>query len=175
MSKASVGKMVWIAFLLMAATDECLSQTTAPVAGSNLFVEWFTKYWYLIVPLAVILLVSYVMIALGMRFASRVMHMQSVVNRRAMGADLAERVLRTGQPAVATVLESYDTGMRVARIFILVRLKFQVQPEGGLPAYEAELVAPISPVKLADFAPGCSVKLRFDPVTREIAIDQPMR
>ena len=141
----------------------------------DLFAVWFTKYWYLIAPLAVVLLVSFALIALGMRFASRVMDRQSEVIRHVMGADLAERVLRTGQPAVAMVLESYDTDMRVASIFILVRLKFQVQPEGGLPAYQAELVAPISPVKLADFAPGRSVKLRFDPVSHEIAIDQPMR
>jgi hypothetical protein len=141
----------------------------------DLFAVWFTKYWYLIVPIAVVVLPAFVAITLAKRHASHVMHMQSVVNRRAMGADLAERVLRTGQPAVATVLESHDTGMRAARIYILVRLKFQVQPEGGWPAFEAELVAPISPVKLADFAPGRSVKLRFDPVSHEIAIDQPMR
>ncbi len=136
---------------------------------------WFTKYWHLIVPIAVVALLAFVMTTLAKRYVSRVMHVQSVVNRRVMGVDRAERVLRTGQPAVATVLESYDTAMRVERIYILVRLKLRVQPEGGLPAYETELDAPISPVKLADFAPGRSVKLRFDPVSREIAIDQPMR
>lgn len=136
---------------------------------------WFTKYWHLIVPIAVVALLAFVMTTLAKRYVSRVMHVQSVVNRRVMGVDRAERVLRTGQPAVATVLESYDTAMRVERIYILVRLKLRVQPEGGLPAYETEMDAPISPVKLADFAPGRSVKLRFDPVSREIAIDQPMR
>lgn len=136
---------------------------------------WFTEYWYLIVPLAVVVLLPFVLTTLAKRYVSRVVHLQRVVNRHVMGADLAERVLRTGQPAVARVLESYDTAMRVERIYILVRLKLLVQPEGGLPAYETELVAPISPVKLADFAPGRSVKLRFDPVSREIAIDQPMR
>ena len=141
----------------------------------DLFAVWFTKYWYLIVPIAVVALLAFVMTTLAKRYVSRVMHVQSVVNRRVMGVDRAERVLRTGQPAVATVLESYDTGVRVERIYIIVRLKLQVQPEGGLPAYETELDAPISPVKLADFAPGRSVKLRFDPVSREIAIDQPMR
>ncbi len=136
---------------------------------------WFTKYWYLIVPIAAIVLLAFVLTTLAKRHVFRVMHTQSVVNRQVMGADRAERVLRTGQPAVGVVLDSYDTGTRVERIFVLVRLKFQVRPEGGLPAYEAELVAPISPVKLADFAPGRSVKLRFDPVSREIAIDQPVR
>jgi len=136
---------------------------------------WFTEYWYLIVPLAVVVLLPFVLTTLAKRYVSRVVHLQRVVNRHVMGADLAERVLRTGQPAAARVLESYDTAMRVERIYILVRLKLLVQPEGGLPAYETELVAPISPVKLADFAPGRSVKLRFDPVSREIAIDQPMR
>lgn len=140
----------------------------------DLLAAWFTKYWYLIVPIAVILLVSFGLVALGMRFASKVMDRQGEVIRRDMGADLAERVLRTGQPAVGMVLESHDTGRRAAYFYILVWLKFQVQPEGGLP-YEAELVAPISPVKIADFAPGRSVKLRFDPVSHEIAIDQPMR
>jgi hypothetical protein len=141
----------------------------------DLFAVWFTKYWHLIIPIAVIALLAFVLITLAKRHVSRVMQAQHVVNRQVMGADRAERVLRTGQPAAATVLDSHDTGMRVERIFVLVRLKFRVQPEGGLPAYETELVAPISPVKLADFAPGRSVKLRFDPVSREIAIDQPMR
>ncbi|PLC02101.1 hypothetical protein CY658_29280 [Variovorax sp. RO1] len=141
----------------------------------DLFAMWFTEYWYLIVPIAVVVLLPFVLTTLAKRYVLRVTHLQRVVNRHVMGADLAERVLRTGQPAVARVLESYDTAMRVERIYILVRLKLQVQPEGGLPAYETELVAPISPVKLADFAPGRSVKLRFDPVSREIAIDQPMR
>ena len=141
----------------------------------DLFAMWFTEYWYLIVPIAVVVLLPFVLTTLAKRYVLRVVHLQRVVNRHVMGADLAERVLRTGQPAVARVLESYDTAMRVERIYILVRLKLQVQPEGALPAYETELVAPISPVKLADFAPGRSVKLRFDPVSREIAIDQPMR
>ena len=139
------------------------------------FAVWLTKYWYLIVPIAVIALLVFVLATMAKRHVGRVISMQGVVNRQVMGTDLAERVLRTGQPAVGVVLESYDTAMRVERIYILVRLKLQVQPEGGLPAYEAELTAPISPVKLADFAPGRSVKLRFDPVSREIAIDQPMR
>ncbi len=141
----------------------------------DLFAVWFTKYWYLIVPIAVIALLVFVMTTLVKRQVFRVMDTQSAVNREVKGTDRAERVLRTGQPAVGVVLESYDTGTRVERIYILVRLKFQVQPEGGLPGYETELVAPISPVKLADFAPGRSVKLRFDPASREIAIDQPVR
>lgn len=136
---------------------------------------WLTKYWYLIVPIAVIALLVFVLTTVAKRHVARVISMQGVVNRQVMGADRAERVLRTGQPAVGVVLESYDTATRVERIYILVRLKLQVQPEDGSPAYETELVAPISPVKLADFAPGRSVKLRFDPVSREIAIDQPVR
>lgn len=141
----------------------------------DLFAMWFTEYWYLIVSVAVFVLLPFVLTTLAKRYVFRVVNLQSAVNRQVMGADRAERVLRTGQPAMAMVLESYDTAMRVERIYILVRLKLQVQPEGGLPAFETELVAPISPVKLADFAPGRSVKLRFDPVSREIAIDQPMR
>ena len=136
---------------------------------------WFTKYWYLIVPIAVIALIVFVLTTVAKRHVTRVMGTQSTVNRQVMGTDRAERVLRTGQPAVGVVLESHDTATRVERIYILVRLKLQVQPGDGSPAYETELVAPISPVKIADFAPGRSVKLRFDPVSREIAIDQPVR
>ncbi|MFH0134038.1 hypothetical protein ACGLHS_27785 [Variovorax sp. VaC1] len=142
---------------------------------SDLFVGWFAEHWLLIVPIAVVLLLWSGLTALAKRYVFHILHMQSEVNRRVMGSDRAERVLRTGQAAVATVLDSHDTGMRVEFIYVMVRLKLRVQPEGGLPAYETELDAPISPVKLADFAPGRSVKLRFDPVSREIAIDQPMR
>lgn len=141
----------------------------------DLFAVWFTKYWHLIVPIAVIALLAFVLITLARNHVFRVMHMQSAVNRQVMGTDRAERVLRTGRPAAAVVLESHDTGIRVERIYIIVRLKFRVQPGGGLPDFETELDAPISPVKIADFAPGRSVKLRLDPVSREIAIDQPMR
>jgi len=141
----------------------------------DLLAVWFTKYWYLIVPIAVIALIVFVLTTVAKRQVFRVMSTQSTVNRQVMGTDRAERVLRTGQPAVGVVLESHDTATRVERIYILVRLKLQVQPEDGSPAYETELVAPISPVKIADFAPGRSVKLRFDPVSREIAIDQPVR
>ncbi|MFL9666383.1 hypothetical protein WIX39_005520 [Variovorax sp. AB1(2024)] len=141
----------------------------------DLLAVWFTKYWYLIVPIAVIALIVFVLTTVAKRHVTRVMSTQSTVNRQVMGTDRAERVLRTGQPAVGVVLESHDTATRVERIYILVRLKLQVQPGDGSPAYETELVAPISPVKIADFAPGRSVKLRFDPVSREIAIDQPVR
>ncbi|QRY33055.1 MULTISPECIES: hypothetical protein [unclassified Variovorax] len=141
----------------------------------DLLAVWFTKYWYLIVPIAVIALIVFVLTTVAKRQVFRVMGTQSTVNRQVMGTDRAERVLRTGQPAVGVVLESHDTATRVERIYILVRLKLQVQPGDGSPAYETELVAPISPVKIADFAPGRSVKLRFDPVSREIAIDQPVR
>jgi hypothetical protein len=141
----------------------------------DLLAVWFTKYWYLIVPIAVIALIVFVLTTVAKRQVFRVMGTQSAVNRQVMGTDRAERVLRTGQPAVGVVLESHDTATRVERIYILVRLKLQVQPGDGSPAYETELVAPISPVKIADFAPGRSVKLRFDPVSREIAIDQPVR
>jgi hypothetical protein len=141
----------------------------------DLLAVWFTKYWYLIVPIAVIALIVFVLTTVVKRHVTRVISTQSTVNRQVMGTDRAERVLRTGQPAVGVVLESHDTATRVERIYILVRLKVQVQPEDGSPAYETELVAPISPVKIADFAPGRSVKLRFDPVSREVAIDQPVR
>lgn len=127
---------------------------------------WLAMHWYLIPVLALLV---------GVLGAFGVMRLQKVVNREAMGVERAERVLRTGQPAVAMVLDTRDMGTRVERIYILTQLRLQVQPEGLVPAFEAEIVAPISPVKLAEFAPGRSVKLRVDPATREIAIDQPLR
>lgn len=134
---------------------------------------WFAEHWYLVVGVAMLLPV--LLAVLGWRFVLRVLRLQNVVNRRAMGLEQAERVLRTGQPATATVLDCHDTGMRVEAIYILVRLKFRVEPESGMSAFEGELIAPISPVRLAEFSLGRSVRLRVDPASREIAIDQPTR
>jgi len=36
-----------------------------------------------------------------------------------------------------------------------------------------ELTVPLSPVKMPQFAPGRMVRIKVDPATRDIAIDEP--
>jgi hypothetical protein len=71
------------------------------------------------------------------------------------------------------VLDSTDTRTRIDRIYILTRLRLQVDAVGGLPDFETELTVPLSPVKMPQFAPGRTVQVKVDPATRDIAIDQP--
>lgn len=101
--------------------------------------------------------------------------LQRLVVRRATNASTVKRVLADGQPATALVLDTYDTGNRVSSIFLMVKLSLRIEESPGVPSFETDTVVPISPVKLADFAVGKTVKVRVDPDAREVALDQPVR
>ncbi|VXB23652.1 DUF4381 domain-containing protein [Aeromicrobium sp. 9AM] len=101
--------------------------------------------------------------------------LQRVIVRHATHAGTVKRVLADGQPATAVVLDTYDTGNRVSSIFLMVRLDLRIEEAPGVAAFETQTVVPISPVKLADFAVGRTVKVRVDPATKDVAMDQPVR
>jgi len=99
--------------------------------------------------------------------------LQRAVVRKLTGEEKAEAVRRRGEPATALVLDTYDTGNRVARYFILTRLTLRVESSTG--SFETTLTTPISPVKQAEFSPGRTIKVRVDTGTREVAVDQARR
>lgn len=104
-----------------------------------------------------------------------VLVLQRVIVRVVSGEVSANRIRATGQPATAVVLDIHDTGHRVDAIFVLARLRLRVQPVDALTPFDVELDTPISPAKLAEFAPGRTVKVRVDRGTHEVAIDQERR
>jgi hypothetical protein len=123
------------------------------------------NFWYLLIPLAAVVVV--------VSGAFGVMKLQKASNAKAAGADRAAHVLRVGLPTTGKVLDSTDTRTRIDRIYILTRLRLHVDAVGGLPDFETELTVPLSPVKMPQFAPGRMVRIKVDPATRDIAIDEP--
>ncbi|GAA3528816.1 hypothetical protein GCM10022234_27630 [Aeromicrobium panaciterrae] len=101
--------------------------------------------------------------------------LQRLVVRHATHASTVERVLADGLPADAVVLDTYDTGNRVSSIFLMTKLSLRIEESSGVPAFETDIVVPISPVKLADFAVGRTIRVRVDPATKDVAVDQPTR
>lgn len=99
--------------------------------------------------------------------------LQRMLARQVAGEPRADAVRVSGLPARALVLETHDTGRRVFRIFMLTRLKLSVDAPDG--AFETEITVPISAVKVAEFAPGKTIKVRVDVQTGEVAVDQPQR
>jgi hypothetical protein len=124
-----------------------------------------SNWWYLLIPLAAVVVV--------VSGAFGILKLQKAANAKAAGTDRAAHVLRVGLPTTAKVLDSTDTRTRIDRIYILTRLRLQVDAVGGLPDFETELTVPLSPVKMPQFAPGRTVQVKVDPATRDIAIDQP--
>jgi hypothetical protein len=101
--------------------------------------------------------------------------LQRLVVRFKSDAGKVQHVLSSGQPATAVVLDTYDTGERVDTMYVLVRMRLRVEVSSESPAFEAEIVVPVSPVKLSDFAVGKSVKVRVVAASRDVAVDQPLR
>lgn len=118
----------------------------------------------------VIELLVVVVIAVVVVFA-----LQRLVVRFKTDAGKAEHVLSSGQPATAVVLDTYDTGERIDTMYVLVRMRLRVDASPEWPAFESEIVVPVSPVKLSDFSVGKSAKVRVVAASRDIAIDQPLR
>ncbi len=101
--------------------------------------------------------------------------LQRVIVRVATKAKMTERVRAEGKPTTAVVLDTYDTGTRVNTIYVMVRLTLRIEDAEGVTGFETTTVAPISPVKLPDFAIGRTIKVRVDPATKDVAMDQPAR
>ena len=124
-------------------------------------------YLWIAIPLAALVLIA--LGTIGVR-KTQVFNLQ-MLTERAMPA----QVLAEGAPATAIVRASTDTEMRVERIYILTQLKLGIEAQGAVPEFEADVMAPISPVKLPDFATGKRIRVKVDPASRRVAIDQPLQ
>lgn len=76
----------------------------------------------------------------------------------------ARKVLATGLPGTARIVEIVDTGSRYNNN-PQVRIKLEVQPETG-PSFSAELTTILSAVELQRIVPGATIKVRYDPDDR---------
>ena len=73
----------------------------------------------------------------------------------------SNKLLTTGVPAQARVLQLADTGVRL-NDNPQVKLVLEVQPLGQ-PAYQVEIASFVSMLKLAQIQPGNTVNVRYDP------------
>ncbi|MDM0007440.1 hypothetical protein QTI51_23165 [Variovorax sp. J22G73] len=124
-------------------------------------------YLWVLIPLACLVLI--VLGAIGVR------KLQGFTTGQIVERAAPAQVLAEGVPAVATVLATADTEMRVDLVYVLTRLTLRVEAAGPVPSFIAETVVPISPVKLAEFSEGRLVRVKVDLATRQIAIDQPLK
>lgn len=86
---------------------------------------------------------------------------QAIDQRLASSGTLAPATVLTNAPLNATMNEGQDP---------LVLLVLQVAPAAG-PAFSVELPAPLAHDRVAFFAPGCTVYVRYDPADpRQVAL-----
>lgn len=78
-------------------------------------------------------------------------------------ARMAQQVKQTGIDATATIVRTWDTGMRIndnPRVGMLL----QVEPPFGAP-FQAEVSQTVSIVQLASYQPGAQLQVKYDPAT----------
>ncbi|CAM3916749.1 hypothetical protein [Bordetella bronchialis] len=83
-----------------------------------------------------------------------------------------ETLLREGQPSTARILRTVDTGTRLGadRYFVWqLRLAVRHDPQG---LFETDIRVPVSPARFADFAESRDIRVRVDPRTRHVVVDQ---
>jgi hypothetical protein len=71
------------------------------------------------------------------------------------------RLLKTGEPATATVLELKDSNMTINENPV-VKLKLRIQPKAGAP-YEAEVKTMINRLQTGYYQPGSVLSVKVDP------------
>lgn len=104
-----------------------------------------------------------------------VMKLQRKVIDRVSNTALEQRLQREGVAGTAQVLDAADTGERIEAIYVLTRLRLRIAGNERVDAFETDIVVPLSPVRLAQFAPGATIRVRVDPLSREVVVDQPRR
>lgn len=124
----------------------------------------------LIVLTVLIVVVPLIAVPVG---AFAIMKLQRQVIDKVTNVALEQRLQREGVATTAQVLDAADTGGRVDAIYLLVRLRLQVAAADGVEEFVTEIVAALSPVRVAQIVPGATVKVRVDPLSREVVLDQP--
>jgi hypothetical protein len=73
-----------------------------------------------------------------------------------------DRLLKVGEPASATVLQVWDTGLTVNEFDIQVGLLLEVRPPGQSP-YQTKTKTLVSRIQPTLYQPGMEVQVRYDP------------
>ncbi|HEY9321325.1 hypothetical protein [Achromobacter sp.] len=79
-----------------------------------------------------------------------------------------------GVASTARVTAARDTRSRIGdTLYFVIELDLDVAATAATPALTRTLDVPLSPLHLADFGVGKTVRVRVDAATHEIALDQP--
>lgn len=132
--------------------------------------------WLAVLPIAlliVLLTVGPLLLCIGGAYA--VLKGQRYIIDKVSNKALEERLQREGVATTALVLDAADTGSRIDAIYILTKLRLQVAAVEGVEEFTAEIVVPLSPVRIAQIVPGTTVKVLVDPISRETVLNQPRK
>lgn len=77
------------------------------------------------------------------------------------GSAERKRLLTTGVPAIATIMQIWETGTRI-NDRPMVGFALQVQPQGGQP-FQAQCQMVVSPLQIPSIQPGTQVQVKYDP------------
>ncbi|MGE8687258.1 MAG: hypothetical protein ACN6PJ_08995 [Achromobacter sp.] len=96
--------------------------------------------------------------------------------RRAAGRRDAQRqasLRGSGLASTARVAAARDTRRRIGdTLYFIIELDLEVAATDATPALTRTLSLPLSPLHLADFSAGKTIRVRVDPATHDIAVDQ---
>ena len=84
-----------------------------------------------------------------------------IILRLVRNSQMTGQVMKTGMDATATILSTWDTGMRI-NDDPQVGMELQVQPLNGAP-FQAKVTQTVSIVQLAQFQPGARLNVKYDP------------
>ena len=76
-------------------------------------------------------------------------------------SQMTSQVMKTGVDAMATIVRTWDTGVRI-NDNPQVGMLLQVQPPGGAP-FQAEVRQTVSIVQIGMFQPGAQLQVKYDP------------
>jgi hypothetical protein len=114
-------------------------------------------------PVAVILIVL---------FAWNIYSVKRHFDKRSQVEQKQNNIRATGDSAVATVLETTDTGVRTgAEEYFIWRLRLSVRPNDDAP-FETTIDVPVAPTRFADFGEGREIRVRVAPKTHDVVVDQ---
>ncbi|NMK49759.1 hypothetical protein [Achromobacter sp. Bel] len=98
-------------------------------------------------------------------------------NRRAAerkGAQRLQAVRASGVASTARITAARDTRSRIGdTLYFVIELDLAVAATAATPALTRTLSVPVSPLHLADYGAGKTVRVRVDAATHEVAMDQP--
>jgi hypothetical protein len=97
--------------------------------------------------------------------------------RRAHAQRTAD-ILAHGMPATAQVMTLSDSGQRRSDqggTWAIAKLHLRVQAPEAAEAFDVNQTTPIPLAELPDYAAGKTLAVRFDPASREVAVERGMK